>query len=199
MVPNQSGWFVSPTKEYFTLVKVNSKGWVDTEHSTQKPEGIYRILIIGDSFVENLQVPLEHSFFKQIEKSLNEKYKKIEVITMGRGNTGTAQQLLILKNYGLIYQPGLVIHLFFSGNDVKNNSPVLQRDPFLPYFELDEKVNLKLVSQQKRNLRKFAKFKDYIKDFRTAELILSFRQKYLEKLTNKEYHYPLDYHIYDEK
>ncbi len=56
---------------------------------------------------------------------------------MGRGNTGRAQQYLMLKEYGLKYKPDLVIQMFLTANDVKNNSPVLQNDPYLPYFEID--------------------------------------------------------------
>jgi len=61
-VPNQKGVFVTETKEYFSNVEINSQGWPDFEHSFEKPRDVYRILILGDSFVENLQVPFENSF-----------------------------------------------------------------------------------------------------------------------------------------
>jgi len=199
LIPNQSGWFVPETKEYQTFVKVNSQGWVDSEHSIQKPPGVFRILIVGDSFVENLQVPLENSFFKQLERSLKNKYGNVEIIALGRGNTGTAQQLLILKNYGLIYKPDLVIQMFFSGNDVKNNSLTLQKDPYLPYYILDENSNLKLIPEQKKLTKGLSKVKETARQLRIVELLLSFRQKFLERIAVQEYGYPLDYHIYDDK
>jgi len=89
LVPNQKGLFVTETKEYSSKVEVNSQGWPDTEHSFEKPEGVYRILILGDSFVENFQVPFEKRFFRQLQDKLGSKF---EIIAMGRGNTGTAQQ-----------------------------------------------------------------------------------------------------------
>lgn len=74
LVPNQKGWFVSNTKEYTTWVEINSQSWPDIEHTLSKPEGIYRIVILEDSFVENFQVPLkDRFFFRQLENSLNEK------------------------------------------------------------------------------------------------------------------------------
>ena len=150
---NQSGWLVSPSSEYFTWIDINSAGWHDSEHLKDKQKEVYRILIIGDSFVENFQVPLEHTFFKQLEKNLNQKTKgkKLEVITMGLGDSGTAQQYLVLKNHGLAYKPDLVLHLLFTGNDIKNNSLALQKDPHRPYFKLVdgklEKQRLSLAHQ----------------------------------------------------
>ena len=199
LIPNQSGWFVPETKEYQTFVKVNSQGWVDSEHSIQKPPGVFRILIVGDSFVENLQVPLENSFFKQLERSLKNKYGNVEIIALGRGNTGTAQQLLILKNYGLIYKPDLVVQMFFSGNDAKDNSFDLKKDPYLSYYILDENSNLKLIPEQKKSTQGLSKAKETAKQLRVVELLLSFRQKFLEKIAFQEYGYPLDYHVYDNK
>lgn len=199
-LPNQKGWFVSGTKEYFTWVETNSQGWPDVEHTVKKPKDTMRILILGDSFVENLQVPLEKRFFRQLETKLNNQNfaKKVEIIALGRGNTGTAQQYLILKNYGLVYEPDLVVHMFLTGNDVKNNSPVLQNDPYLPYFALDESGELIKIPHIKRLQRTLAKIKELLKNLRITELMLVARQKILEERNNRQFGYPLDYHIYDQ-
>ena len=194
-VPNQKGLFVTETKEYSSKVEVNSQGWPDVEHGFDKSEGVYRILILGDSFVENFQVSLEKRFFRQLQDKLGNKF---EVITIGRGNTGTAQQYLILKEYGFKYKPDLVIQIFLTANDVKNNSSVLQNDPYLPYFEIDESGNLKEIPHAKRSERKLSFFKDILKKFKITNLTLSLRQKYLEKkATTLSGGYPIDYHIYD--
>lgn len=194
LVPNQKGWFVTQSQEYYTWVEVNSQGWPDVEHNLVKPEGVYRILILGDSFVENFQVSLEKRFFRQLQNNLGQKY---EIIAMGRGNTGTAQQYLILKNYGLKYKPDLVIQMFFEANDVKNNSPTLQNDPFLPYFKLDENQNPVEIKPQKRSERRLAVIKEFLKRSRVMELLLSLRQKMIEKANTAKYGYPPDYHVYD--
>lgn len=195
LIPNQKGIFVSETKEYSTKVEVNSQCWPDIEHGFNKPEGVYRILILGDSFVENFQVPFEKRFFRQLQEKLGNKF---EVIAMGRGNTGTAQQYLMLKEYGLKYKPDLVVQMFLTANDVKNNSPVLQNDPYLPYFETDSNNNLKEIPQIKRSERKLASLKEILKKFRLTWIILSLRQKYLErKAISFAEGYPVDYHIYD--
>lgn len=197
---NQSGWFVSPNREYLTWINVNSTGWRDSGHSLNKPTDTYRILIIGDSFVENFQVPLEKTFFKQLERNLYGKIKdkKVEVIAMGLGDSGTAQQYLILKEYGLTYKPDLVLHLFFTGNDIKNNSLALQNDIHKPYFKL-ENGNLQLKplypidSTSRRRVLLFVK-----NNIRILELLLDIKGKLLDKLSPIK-DYPVEYHVYDKK
>lgn len=196
LVPNQKGLFVSETKEYSSEVEVNSQGWPDIEHSFEKPKGVYRILILGDSFVENFQVPFEERFFRRLQDKLGNRF---EIIAMGRGNTGTAQQYLMLGEYGLKYKPDLIIQLFLTANDVKNNSSVLQNDPYLPYFTLDENNNLVLIPQIKRSQRKLAAMKEFFKKIRVTELLLSARQKLKERKDNVKFKgYPLDYHVYNQ-
>lgn len=199
LTPNQKGWFVPQSKEYFSLVEVNSHGWPDIEHDFKKPDGVFRILFLGDSFVENLQFSLNERFFRKFEREINQKIsdKKIEVIALGRGNTGTAQQYLILKKYALKYQPDLVIQMFLTANDVKNNLPALMNDPYLPYFQLDQAGNLKEIPHQRRDQKKFYKEKELIKNLRFIELLLQVRQNFLEKKKNTSLDYPIDYHIYD--
>ena len=194
-VPNQKGIFVANSKEYKTEVAINSHGWPDVEHSYEKQSGIFRILILGDSFVENLQTPLENRFYRQLQDKLGEGF---EVVAMGRGDTGTAQQYLILKNYGLKYKPDLVIHIFLEANDVKNNSPLLKNDPYLPYFEIEANGSLRELPHQKRSDRKNERLKTILKNSRIVELLLSVRQNLREKKENLENGYPTDYHVYDE-
>ena len=194
LVPNQSAMFVAPSKEYKSEVSVNSHGWPDIEHAYDKPDNVTRELIIGDSFVENFQLPQEFRFFRQLQSKLD---AKNEVIALGRGNTGTGQQYLILKNYGLKYDPDVVIHMFFEGNDVKNNSQKLQNDPYLPYFTIDEAGNLKQLEHTKRSSRKMAKIKDFFLNFHTVKLVLSIRQNIIENKQKYSLGYPIDYHVYD--
>jgi|GEM_PF-4118179 len=198
LIPNHEGWFVPHTKEYFTWVEVNSDGWPDIEHPVKKPENTFRIVILGDSFVENTQVALENRFFRKLEKMLNEKLDKtIEIIAVGRGNTGTAQQYLILKNEINKYEPDLVIHMFLTANDIKNNSQKLQGDPYLPYYELDG-GELKLIPHKLRNQRKAARVKEALKKARIVELLLQARQKYFEYKKHIKFDgFPLEYHVYE--
>ena len=61
---------------------LNSHGFKDVEFSTQKAEGTFRILGIGNSFAFGV-VPYNYNYLTLLKKSLNQDGKKIEVINMG--------------------------------------------------------------------------------------------------------------------
>ena len=125
-----------------TITQFNSEGMHDIEHAIQKPEGVYRIAVIGDSYVEAMQYDLENSFFKQLELNLKKEGKSVEVLSFGVGGFGTAQEYFLLRDYALKYSPDLVILSFYTANDVRNNSFELEKSPDMPYAILDEDGNI---------------------------------------------------------
>src|SRR5438874_2202497 len=52
--PGAEAWSRSEGEAY---VKINSRGLRDVEHALQKPQGAYRIAVLGDSYAEAMQVP----------------------------------------------------------------------------------------------------------------------------------------------
>ena len=80
------------TKEGFSEGYFNAHGFRDYERSYTKPKGTFRILVLGDSYVEALQVALENSFPALLEKKLNENSTstKFEVLNLGQSGFGTA-------------------------------------------------------------------------------------------------------------
>ena len=123
------GWSLQPnatyqykTPEGIVSVKYNSQGWRDLEHHVEKPEGVFRILVLGDSFMEANAVKLEESFHRQVEKLARAAGKNVEVINMGVAGYGTLQEYLVFEHFGRLYQPDLVLVGFYDGNDLINNS-----------------------------------------------------------------------------
>ncbi|OGW75386.1 MAG: hypothetical protein A2Z72_02960 [Omnitrophica bacterium RBG_13_46_9] len=104
-------------------VEYNSKGLNDYEYGYGKPEGVSRIVVLGDSFVEALQVRREENFCKLIESKLNQggHGKKYEVINMGVSGYSPILEYIYLKTEGLKYDPDIVISCFFM-NDVYEDS-----------------------------------------------------------------------------
>ena len=72
--PGHKGVFtgVETTQGY----KINSFGMRDREHRLKKENGNFRILLLGDSFMEALQVKFKHSFVERLEKKLDESIQK---------------------------------------------------------------------------------------------------------------------------
>jgi hypothetical protein len=121
------GWSHTPVKEgHWTVgedrirVKINSKGLRDKEYAYRKEEGTFRILVLGDSFTEALQVPVDDTFCNVLERELNRRQRHFEVINGGFAGVGTDYELLFLKREGYKYYPDLVILAFF-GNDIYDN------------------------------------------------------------------------------
>ena len=132
-VPNTSGvWRKSC---FSNELRFNSEGMRDIEHDLEKPEGVYRITVIGDSYVTAQEVAYDETFFRQLQRVLDRQGYNVEVLGFGVRGFGTDQEYRLLENYALRYEPDLVI-LAFVPNDVRNNLLALERNPAKPYFEL---------------------------------------------------------------
>ena len=128
------GWRLEPNAQYIqktgkvsARVVYNSRGWHDTLHEYRKPSGVYRILVLGDSFMEGFSVGLDYTFATQLNRILKEQGKNVEVINLGVGGYGTLQEYIALKTEGLKYDPDLVLLAFFFGNDLSDNSLEMEK------------------------------------------------------------------------
>lgn len=127
LIAGHRGWWTQEDREFLVPVQINRQGLRDVERDYAKPEGVFRILVLGDSFVEAMHVPLAATFARLLEQQLNVLgAARIEVVSAGVSGYGTASELLYLQREGKRYQPDLVLLAFYPGNDVKNNSPTLE-------------------------------------------------------------------------
>lgn len=91
-------------------VHINSHGLRDREYSYNKPAGVTRILLIGDSLTFGFGVKEEDTFARIIEQKLNEGgTRKYEVINAGVGNYNTEQELAFYTTEGVKYHSDIVI------------------------------------------------------------------------------------------
>jgi GDSL-like lipase/acylhydrolase family protein len=103
-------------------VAFNALGMRDVEHEAAKAPGMVRVLVLGDSFMEALQVRLEDSFPRLLEQRLSAMTgQRVEVINAGVSGWGTDQQLQYLTEYGLALKPDLVLIAMTLHNDVSDN------------------------------------------------------------------------------
>ncbi len=66
------GKLVTWRMEGYSREHLSSAGLRDVEHSLSKPQGTYRIAIMGDSAAEGLQVALNETYARRLEQLLNE-------------------------------------------------------------------------------------------------------------------------------
>lgn len=108
--------------EYDIRIRLNAKGLRDVERDYRKPQGVRRILVVGDSFTMGDGVNLEETYVKRVEQALNARDDVIryDVINAGVQNWGTGEQLIFLKDEWLLYEPDVVL-LAFQNTDVTDN------------------------------------------------------------------------------
>jgi lysophospholipase L1-like esterase len=121
-------------------VRMNSAGFRDVERRLAKPPGTVRLAVLGDSFVDALQVPLDSAFTQVVERRLAScrafGEARVEVLNFGVSGYGTAQQLQTYRHVVRQYDPDVVLLAFLAANDVRDNGAALFKDPQRPYFTL---------------------------------------------------------------
>ena len=148
------GWTLRPnvqgiyTREGDGEVRANRAGFRDSERLVDKPDGVYRIAVLGDSYTEAMQVDARQTYWRLLPARLQRcgfgGGKDIETLAFAATGYGTGQQALVLESIAMRYQPDLVLLQFSPADDVQNNSLFLAEEKARPFFLLDPKGNLRL-------------------------------------------------------
>lgn len=157
--PDQRLWVSDETGEFRALFQTNQFGDPDRERTLEKPEGVFRVAVVGDSMVEAAQVSLEERFTYLLERDLTAWVEqepvpihKVEVMNFGTAGYSTAQEWLNYRAHIRSFQPDLVLLVFLPGNDIKNNSYELEvvqscRAEIAPFFQLAGGQELVLMNE----------------------------------------------------
>ena len=88
----------------------NSLGYRDTEHTLEKPPGVYRIVVLGDSIAAGLKLQkYERTFPPLLEQTLRRAGVKAEVLNFAVSGYNTQQEVETLKDKALRYRPNVVV------------------------------------------------------------------------------------------
>jgi lysophospholipase L1-like esterase len=124
--PGATGWALD---EGHVWVEINSQGLRDREHTMAKPPRTVRIAVLGDSFMESLNVPFEKAFVSLLERHvgtcIRPSGRAAETINFGVSGYNTAQELITYRNVATQYQPDIVLLAMFPANDIGGNHPSL--------------------------------------------------------------------------
>lgn len=109
------------TAEFETDIAINGAGVRDDEELGPKGPGEKRIVILGDSLVLSVQVPLAQTFGELLENRLNaasggDRYR---VINAGVQGYGPVEAALFFDSLAGPVQPDLVMVTVFVGNDAE--------------------------------------------------------------------------------
>lgn len=186
------GKLVTWRMEGYSHDKLSSTGLRDSEHAIAKAAGTTRIALLGDSSTEGMQVPLNETYGKILERLLNQPRQpnvsdepgqprradqsetpdksshKYEVINFACSGYSTGQQLLQYERDVRPYHPDIVLLLYNRGDSIENifvPGPGALSQP-RPYFYLDSKNELQLdpsVLEACSSKLKSQPFWDYLK------------------------------------
>ena len=183
--PHTTGLLFSST--FSSYVHYNDKGLRGPERSYRSEPGVYRILLLGDSFMEGYQIPLGYLFATRLEEILA--HRSVEIINLSIGGYGTVQQYLYLGEEGLKYQPDLVLLAFPPGSDIRDNSMKLQRlytrrfggkAGMRPYAKIGDDQELKILIPN-------ARFVEVYSDWRQKMIAKSRQLSFWEQLLTVRY------------
>lgn len=106
-----------------TSFSTNSQGLRGKDPSIAKPDGTYRILVFGDSFVFGTAVNDNQTFCRLLEESLNAAAtgRRYEVINCGIVSYSPILEYLLLKEKMIAYSPDLVM-LFYNFSDLQEDT-----------------------------------------------------------------------------
>lgn len=117
----RDGVFVPPT-EFIRRNERNSLGAHDIEPAAADP-GRVRVLLLGDSYVESISMPIDHSLPRRVAVHLeSQRPGAYDLVSLSKGGWGQREELEALERYGPSLQPDRVVLLFTARNDPLNNA-----------------------------------------------------------------------------
>jgi hypothetical protein len=168
------------TSEYSLRETINSKGLRGPEYGYERNTPSFRLLSLGDSFVEGYSVPDTGLFTTLLENMLrSESSPRVEVINMGTGGYSTDQEYLSYRSEGRKYHPDLVLLFFYYNDLLYNVRPSYDGYP-KPYFiETDGKLALANVPVPE--FGPYGKLRTRLKSVALLKLIKSLENQLLRK------------------
>jgi len=114
--PGASARYTTP--EFSARIAINEHGVRDDAPIGPKAPGERRVVILGDSLVLSVQVDLEQTFTKHLERGLNAGSPETwRVINAGVQGYGPVDTWLFYQHVVDAFDPDLVLMMVFVGND----------------------------------------------------------------------------------
>lgn len=140
----QLGWAYKPRLDVAAVwdgqplqFRTNDDGISPGTAQRAKPDGLFRVMIFGDSIVAGRAVPQDQTVSAHLERLLRARGIPAEVLNCGVPAYSTDQSLLSMERLLPLYRPDLVIY-GFCRNDVGGNTlrvayempkPIFRRTP----------------------------------------------------------------------
>ncbi len=175
------GWRLAPGKDYWYVhenehpvrFEINRFGWRDRDWSIEKPKQTARIALLGDSYVEALQVAREKTTAAIMEKEMTQRLgHSVEVMNFGRSCNTQSEELLILKKDILQFQPDVVVLFYFAINDIGDLAPSTSLSLMRPFYTVQADTGELQLDTHFQNSREY-KIKKLINPLKHHSALIS--------------------------
>jgi len=124
--------------------RMNRWGWRDRDRPLEKPDGTYRVALLGDSQVEALPVEMDSTFWSLAAVELARRGLSVDLMNFGRSSMTQTEQLLVLESDALRFSPDAVLLVFVPVNDVEDVRPATARSSLRPFYRVADDGTLTL-------------------------------------------------------
>lgn len=143
-------WTLVPNAKYWSLWendhpvtgRINSFGWRDYEWGLKKPKDVYRIAVLGDSFVEALQIESNRRFTSLAADELSNKGLRAELMNFGRSGFSQTEELWVLQNIIPKFSPDALLLFFFPENDIGDSRKETAYGISRPFYNVSKNGQL---------------------------------------------------------
>ncbi len=136
-----------------SVIQTNAAGFRDGAFVKEKSEGVFRIVVVGDSITFGWGVRLESTYHKALAAILNAQCPgelRFEVYAMGVGGYNAGQELELVRSKALAYDPDLVLMQYCVNDDeIGADSGLWEHFAQTPFKSLDF-VRLRLATFKTR-------------------------------------------------
>lgn len=118
--PNGHGVYIRKVDGIRVPFQYNNLGFRDEDVGPKTSNG-RRILMLGDSFIENLEVEYAKTFPALLEQLVTKRSPAWDVAVVGSQGYSTSQELLAFRSYRDLVSADVVLLCFYCGNDFEDN------------------------------------------------------------------------------
>jgi hypothetical protein len=128
-------------------VRTNALGFHDVDHYFDRRAGSLRVAVVGDSMTAAIQVPVEQTWTRVLERELRRAGQgDIEIVNLGLDGVGTLTHLGMLYRYLPVVRPDIVVLAFYRNDFHDAYDKRMYRECYkgylVTYQDLDQKQQL---------------------------------------------------------
>jgi hypothetical protein len=148
-IPNRKILFVS---EGFYMGSTNKLGYWGPAYPQIKDKDIIRIALLGNSFVEGIQVFEKYHFRSILENELNQRLKcRVEVLNFGKGRSNLSDMFYSYNFFVKQFDPDIVLFFVDYESSSIGSRGVSDMAPF--YYLENDKFKIDYSFQNQKNFK----------------------------------------------